>query len=139
MSPMKDLPNGPVIKPANLSTNCDRPAISLAERWEKKAKGNLMHFVISRLFKAIDKRAFIAQPDGLAVTPRFNNWKPLNAQALVVGEINIEPNGALRASFRLWDVLAEQQMVGLAYFTIPDNWRRVAHIIANNSCTGTWV
>ncbi|MFB0923582.1 MAG: Tol-Pal system beta propeller repeat protein TolB [Alphaproteobacteria bacterium] len=85
----------------------------------------------SGLFKPIDKRAFIAQPDGLAVTPRFNNWKPLNAQALVVGEINIEPNGALRASFRLWDVFAEDQMTGLSLTTTQANWRRVAHIIAD--------
>ena len=35
----------------------------------------------SGLFKPIDKRAFIAQPDGLAVTPRFNNWKPLNGSS----------------------------------------------------------
>ncbi|MEH6753069.1 MAG: Tol-Pal system protein TolB, partial [Alphaproteobacteria bacterium] len=44
----------------------------------------------SGLFKPIDKKAFISQPEGLAVTPRFNNWKPINAQALVVGEIGIE-------------------------------------------------
>jgi TolB protein len=85
----------------------------------------------SGLFKPIDKRAFIAQPDGLAVTPRFNNWKPLNAQALVVGEIGIEPNGALRVSFRLWDVFSEDQMTGLSLTTTQSNWRRVAHIIAD--------
>ena len=85
----------------------------------------------SGLFKPIDKLAFIAQPDGLAVTPRFDNWKPLNAQALVVGEINIEPNGALRASFRLWDVFSEDQMTGLSLTTTKANWRRVAHIIAD--------
>ncbi|MCK5545975.1 MAG: Tol-Pal system protein TolB, partial [Rhodospirillaceae bacterium] len=32
---------------------------------------------------------------------------------------------------RLWDVYAEQQMVGLAYFSVPSNWRRVAHIVAD--------
>jgi len=85
----------------------------------------------SGLFKPIDKKAFISQPEGLAVTPRFNNWKPINAQALVVGEIGIEPNGALRASFRLWDVFSEDQMTGLSLTTTQANWRRVAHIIAD--------
>ncbi len=33
--------------------------------------------------------------------------------------------------FRLWDVFAERQMVGLAYFTTPQSWRRVAHIISD--------
>jgi len=85
----------------------------------------------SGLFRPIDKRAFISQPQSLGVNPRFANWKPLNAQALVVGEVNIEPNGALRASFRLWDVFAENQMTGLSLTTTQANWRRVAHIISD--------
>jgi len=85
----------------------------------------------SGLFRPIDKKAFIGQPQGLGVTPRFNNWKPLNAQALVIGEVGIEANGALRASFRLWDVFAEDQMTGLSLTTTQANWRRVAHIIAD--------
>ena len=31
-----------------------------------------------------------------------------------------------------WDVFGEQQMSGLAYFTVPSNWRRVAHIVADD-------
>jgi TolB protein len=85
----------------------------------------------SGLFRPIDKQAFIAQPQNLGVNPRFANWKPLNAQALVVGEVSIEPNGALRASFRLWDVFAEDQMTGLSLTTTQANWRRVAHIISD--------
>lgn len=85
----------------------------------------------SGLFRPIDKRAFIAQPQSLGVNPRFANWKPLNAQALVVGEVTIEPNGALKASFRLWDVFAEGQMTGLSLTTTQANWRRVAHIISD--------
>ncbi len=85
----------------------------------------------SGLFRPIDKQAFISQPQSLGVNPRFANWKPLNAQALVVGEVDIEPNGALRASFRLWDVFAENQMTGLSLTTTQANWRRVAHIISD--------
>ncbi|HCO99949.1 MAG: Tol-Pal system beta propeller repeat protein TolB [Alphaproteobacteria bacterium] len=83
------------------------------------------------LFRPIDKKAFISQPQSLGVNPRFANWKPLNAQALVVGAVNIEANGALRASFRLWDVFAEGQMTGLSLTTTQANWRRVAHIISD--------
>ncbi|MEL0144319.1 MAG: Tol-Pal system beta propeller repeat protein TolB [Alphaproteobacteria bacterium] len=85
----------------------------------------------SGLFRPINKRAFIGQPQGLDVTPRFNNWKPLNAQALVIGEVAIDANGALSASFRLWDVFAADQMTGLSLTTTQANWRRVAHIIAD--------
>ncbi|HCX14379.1 MAG TPA: Tol-Pal system protein TolB, partial [Rhodospirillaceae bacterium] len=41
------------------------------------------------------------------------------------------PNGQSRVAFRLWDVIGGQQIVGQAYATQPENWRRVAHIIAD--------
>ena len=31
----------------------------------------------------------------------------------------------------MWDVFAQQQLVGLAFQTTPDNWRRISHIIAD--------
>ncbi len=85
----------------------------------------------SGLFKPIDKRAFIQTEVALSTVPRFGDWRIINAQALVQGRAELVPDGRLRVEFRLWDVFAEQQMVGLAYFTVPDNWRRVAHIIAD--------
>ena len=85
----------------------------------------------SGLFKPIDKRAFIQSDSAMNTLPRFGDWRIINAQALVQGQTKMMPDGRLRVEFRLWDVFAEQQMVGLAYFTVPDNWRRVAHIIAD--------
>ncbi|MBI5119532.1 MAG: Tol-Pal system protein TolB [Rhodospirillales bacterium] len=85
----------------------------------------------SGLFKPIDKRAFIQSAESLAVQPRFGDWRQINAQALVQGRVEVQPDGRLRTEFRLWDVYAEQQMVGQAYFTSPTNWRRVAHIVAD--------
>lgn len=85
----------------------------------------------SGLFKPIDPKAFIQTPDSLRAAPHFNEWRVINAQALVNGAVDKQPDGRLRVEFRLWDVYAEQQMVGLAYFTTPQNWRRIAHIIAD--------
>ena len=85
----------------------------------------------SGLFKPIDKRAFIQTPESLRAQPRFGDWRVINAQALVTGAAERQADGRLRAEFRLWDVYGEQQMAGLAYFTTPENWRRVAHIIAD--------
>ena len=85
----------------------------------------------SGLFKSIDRKAFIQTTDALQSLPRFGDWRVISAQALVQGRAELVPDGRLRVEFRLWDVYAETQMVGLAYFTIPDNWRRVAHIISD--------
>lgn len=86
----------------------------------------------SGLFRPISRGAFIQQPETIEEAgPRFADWRAINAQALVSGSVERQPDGRLQAKFRLWDVFAEQQMTGLAYFTQPANWRRVAHIIAD--------
>ena len=85
----------------------------------------------SGLFKPIDRRAFIQTVSELKVRPRFGDWRQINAQALVAGSAATEPDGRLRVEFRLWDVFGESQLTGLQYFTAPGNWRRVAHIIAD--------
>lgn len=85
----------------------------------------------SGLFRPIDQNAFIQTKIALNTLPRFGDWRVINAQALVQGRVEFVEAGQLRVEFRLWDVYAEQQMVGLAYITVADNWRQVAHIIAD--------
>jgi len=86
----------------------------------------------SGLFRPTDKKAFIQSAESLNVLPRFGDWRIINSQALVQGRITKTVDGRLQVEFRLWDVLAEKQMVGQRYFTIPSNWRSVAHIISDS-------
>jgi TolB protein len=85
----------------------------------------------SGLFAPIDQRAFVQQITNPDAAPRFEDWKTINAQALVTGRVTQEGDGRLRAEFRLWDVYAGSQLIGQQFFTQPENWRRVAHIIAD--------
>ncbi len=85
----------------------------------------------SGLFRPIDKGAFIQDPVTLRAGPRFGDWRLINTQALISGSTQFQQDGRLRVEFRLWDVFAEIQMTGLAYFTTPTNWRRVSHIISD--------
>jgi TolB protein len=85
----------------------------------------------SGLFKPIDKKAFIQTPDSLRTMPRFGDWRVINAQALVSGIVTTEPDGRLRVEFRLWDVFAEQQMIGEAVTSTQENWRAIAHKVAD--------
>lgn len=84
----------------------------------------------SGLFSPIAKSAFIEKIANPDQTPRFEDWKVINAQALVTGRVTRE-GGRLRAEFRLWDTFSGQQMTGQQFYTQPENWRRVAHIIAD--------
>jgi TolB protein len=83
------------------------------------------------LFAPIDPTAYIETITSVDAVPRFPDWRTINAQALVTGRITRQDDGRLKAEFRLWDVLAGQQLAGQQYFTTPDNWRRIAHIISD--------
>jgi TolB protein len=83
------------------------------------------------LFAPIDPAAYIEKIVNVDAVPRFPDWRTINAQALVTGRLTRQNDGRLKAEFRLWDVVAGQQLAGQQYFTTPDNWRRIAHIISD--------
>jgi TolB protein len=84
----------------------------------------------SGLFKPLDPKSFV-QNVAAGATPRFGDWRQISAQALVTGSVQMQPDGKARVEFRLWDIYAEQQLAGFAYTTTKQNWRRIAHIIAD--------
>ena len=84
----------------------------------------------SGLFRSIDKEAFIQQTASMHIRPRHEDWRLINAQALVTGELIIEAD-KLRVEFRLWDTFAEKEIEALVLITTIDNWRRISHMIAD--------
>jgi len=84
----------------------------------------------SGLFNPLDKDAFLQAPDIANLKPRFEDWNLIKAQALITGKVNVVDE-KLRVEFRLWDVLAGKEMMALAFTTVPNNWRRVGHIISD--------
>jgi TolB protein len=85
----------------------------------------------SGLFAPIDPSAYIEKITTIDAVPRFADWRTINAQGLVTGRITRQADGRLKAEFRLWDVVGGAQLTGQQYFTSPDNFRRIAHIIAD--------
>src|SRR5205807_4317595 len=90
--------------------------------------GNLRR---SGLFAPIDPAAFIEKVASFDALPRFPDWKTINAQAIITGRVTRQGDGRLKVEFRLWDVTSGQQLTGQQYFTTPDNWRRIAHIVSD--------
>ena len=84
----------------------------------------------SGLFNPLDKNAFLQSPEIANLKPRFEDWNLIKAQALITGKVNFVDE-KLRVEFRLWDVLAGKEMMALAFTTVPNNWRRVGHIITD--------
>jgi TolB protein len=85
----------------------------------------------SGLFAPIDQAAYLERVANIDAVPRFPDWRAINAQALVTGRITRQGDGRLKSEFRLWDVASAEQLTGAQYFTSPDIWRRVAHIISD--------
>ncbi len=84
----------------------------------------------SGLFRPLDPASFHQTPD-VNVTPDFNAWKAIAAQALLVGNAVTDADGRLSVDFRLWDVYAGDQLVGTRLTATPDSWRTIAHEIAD--------
>jgi TolB protein len=84
----------------------------------------------SGLFKPLDPSLFRQQPD-VNVTPAFDAWKGISAQALLVGSVSSGADGRLSVDFRLWDVYGGDQLIGQRLTANPDSWRTIAHEIAD--------
>ena len=85
----------------------------------------------SGLFKPLDPATFPAQGPAVNVQPSFDSWKAISAQGLVDGQVTADADGHLRVDFRLWDVYAGEQLLGLQFTSTPENWRRIAHKVAD--------
>lgn len=85
----------------------------------------------SGLFRPLPYQSYIEQINDFSKEPRFGDWRTIQAQALVTGLAFLQGDGRLRAEFRLWDVFAQQQIVGLQFSATEKSWRRIAHKIAD--------
>jgi TolB protein len=85
----------------------------------------------SGLFRPLDPATYPAAPPDVNTQPTFDSWKAISAQGLVTGQVTTDADGHLKVDFRLWDVYAGDQLLGLQFTSTPANWRRVAHKIAD--------
>jgi len=85
----------------------------------------------SGLFKPLDPATFPQVDPDANVKPTFDGWKAISAQGLLTGAVTNDADGHLRVDFRLWDVYAGEQLLGLQFTSTPENWRRIAHKVAD--------
>lgn len=84
------------------------------------------------LFRAIPSDAFISRAVGVDMQPTFGDWQIINAQALIAGNVSTASDGRLTVDMRLWDVFGSTEVgQGVSMTTNPQNWRQVAHRIAD--------
>jgi len=86
----------------------------------------------SGLFHPLDQKSFVDRITDINVPPNYANWRVINAQGLVTGQVHMLSDGRMRVAFRLWDVYGQNQMLGQEITGTPDGWRRIAHIISDD-------
>ena len=102
-----------------------------------KNYGDKIHEVIaadldrSGLFKIIPEGSYIETLNSIDQKPNFIDWQAIKSEALVQSKITELPNNKLQVDFRLWDTVAEKQLLGKSFTSTTDNWRRIAHVVAD--------
>ncbi len=86
----------------------------------------------SGLFRPVNPSAFVQTPGSIFKEGvRFPEWRATGTETMVSGNVVKDDLGRTRVEFRLWDVISEKQLIGMAYTTTPQNWRRIAHIMSD--------
>ena len=83
------------------------------------------------LFREVPSSAFISQISSFAQPVAFADWRAINAQALVIGAVNVQGQ-QLTVKFRLYDVFSGQELgQGLQFAGTVAGWRRMGHKVAD--------
>lgn len=89
------------------------------------------------LFDIQNQASFIQRDLTITAEPRFADWRIIRSSALVVGSFEELEDGRIAVAFRLWDVYGGELMTingepGRRLTTTSDNWRRIAHKVADS-------
>jgi TolB protein len=85
----------------------------------------------SGLFRPLDPASFIERLRDLNSPPRFQDWRIINAAALVVGRAARAPDGRYFVECRAYDVYSQRELVAKRYTADANDWRRLAHRVAD--------
>jgi TolB protein len=83
----------------------------------------------SGLFAPLDPATLPVRVGDVSGTPDFATWRTTAVDALVMG--SVERGGEVSSQVRVWDTQAAAQVVGKAYTTDAQNYRRIAHIVSD--------
>ncbi len=85
---------------------------------------------LSGLFRVLETRGVTSQPHTLSEV-KYSDWASIQAQALTIGTVESLPGNRLKISFRLLDVLKQNQLLAMEFNITPAQQRATAHRIAD--------
>jgi TolB protein len=84
----------------------------------------------SGYFSPVPPESFIEQISDFEAAPRFQDWRQVQAKALVTGQVSVV-GGKVSIAFKLYDVNAQDMRVGQSFTASPKSARRIGHKIAD--------
>ncbi len=85
---------------------------------------------LSGLFRVLETRGVSSQPHTLSEV-KYSDWSAIQAQALTIGTLESLPGNRLKVSFRLLDVLKQNQLLAMEFNITPAQQRATAHRMAD--------
>ena len=85
----------------------------------------------SGLFKPQPPENFMGIRTDISIMPKFSAWQAFDVEGALIGRLALDNKGQIVAEFRLWDLISKKQMVGRRLITERENWRQMAHMIAD--------
>ena len=83
------------------------------------------------LFREIPADAHVAKRESFEEPVTYEDWRAINAEALVTGEVSVEGD-TVTVKFRLFDVVSGQPLGdGMQMQSAKADWRRAAHKVAD--------
>ena len=83
------------------------------------------------LFELKPVASFIQQDLRFGQVPRYEDWRVINADALVTGQVSRASDGRLLVRLRVFDTFAEVEIQALEFAGDPADWRRFGHKVAD--------
>ena len=84
------------------------------------------------LFRDVPQSAYISQISDFNAPVQYADWKAINVEALVTGDVTLTSDNRLVVKFRLFDIFTGEPLgEGLQFAGATNAWRRVAHKVAD--------
>jgi TolB protein len=125
-------PASVAIAPMLYSSNRAFRSLQLRNFVERIHKVILADFERSGLIKFIPRSLYVEDIKAFDHAPYFPDWHVVGARAVLITEIGIEDDNRFMLRVRLWDVVLKKTMIGLQYLADVEDWRVLAHKIADS-------
>ena len=134
-SPLQIVITGGKIQPMPIAIPFFALEGEMNEEIKKLAKNipNLIanNLVNSGVFRLLDRQAYMQKPEALRNRPKFRDWRIIDAQTLISGNIIQKSQNKISVNIELWDVYGERRMLGITLSSNIRSWRRIGHIFSD--------